>query len=86
MIDMPETCKPRPPFACGVPSRRASFLRLHSGSCSMLPLDTPNSVTWIPVLEGIRQESLPPPPIIVGATADITGFAGWEPGLEPAPL
>ena len=52
----------------------------------MSPRDTPNSVTCTPVLEGIKQLSLPPPPIIVGATADMTGLAGVDPGAEPAPL
>lgn len=64
----------------------ASFRRLHSGSCSISPRDTPNNVTCTPVLDGIRQLSLPPPPITVGATADMTGLSGIEPGLEPAPL
>ena len=84
--EMPETCRPSPPAACGVPSNRLSLRRLHSGSCCILPLDTPNSVTCMPVLEGIRQLSLPPPPIMVGATADITGGVGVDPGAEPAPL
>ena len=52
----------------------------------MLPRETPNSVTCMPVELGTRQLSLPPPPIIVGATADITGLAGIDPGLDPAPL
>jgi len=37
-------------------------------------------LTCIPVELGSKQLSLPPPPIIVGAIADITGAA------EPAPV
>ena len=74
MIDMPETCNPSPPTACGVPSSLASFLRLHSGSCSASPLDTPNKLICIPCDFGIRQVSFPPAPITVGAIAEGTGF------------
>jgi len=52
----------------------------------MEPVATPKRVIWTPVVEGIKQLSLPPPPIMVGATADMTGGWGWEPGAEPAPL
>jgi hypothetical protein len=40
----------------------------------------------MPVVLGMRQLSLPPPPIIVGAIADMTGGVGWEPGAEPGAL
>jgi hypothetical protein len=49
----------------------------------MLPLDIPTMLSCNPVLRGIKQESLPPPPITVGAIADMTGC---EPGELPAPL
>ena len=84
--EIPDTCKPRPPEACGVPSKRLSFLRLHSGSCSMRPTAAPKSVICTPDEDGMRQLSLPPPPIIVGPIADITGGCGCDPGEEPAPL
>ena len=74
IIEIPETCNPSPPTACGVPSSLASFLRLHSGSCSASPLDMPNRLICIPCDFGIRQVSLPPAPMTVGAIADGTGL------------
>ena len=73
--DMAETCSPRPPICCGVPNSRAFLRRLQCSSCCIVPLDIPNIVTWMPEVVGNRQLSLPPPPVIVGEMADITGAA-----------
>ena len=77
------TCSPNPPTCCGAPSSLAFFLRLQCSSCSITPLDMPIILKDIPLERGIKQESLPPPPITVGAMADITGC---DPGALPAPL
>jgi hypothetical protein len=80
--EIADTCKPKPPSVCGVPNNRASLRLLQASSWTALPELRPNTVTCMPVLLGIKQESLPPAPITVGAIADITGE-----GLpEPAPL
>ena len=81
--DIADTCSPSPPTACGAPNSRAFFLRLQCSSCSIYPLDSPTIFKDIPLDFGIKQLSLPPPPITVGAIADITGC---EPGELPAPL
>lgn len=73
--DMALTCNPNPPTCCGAPSNRAFFLRLQCSSCCIVPCENPNIVTCIPEVVGNRQLSLPPPPIIVGEIADITGEA-----------
>lgn len=52
----------------------------------MRPTAAPKSVICTPDEDGIRQLSLPPPPIIVGPIADITGGCGCDPGEDPAPL
>ena len=67
IILMPETCSPIPPRFCGVPISRASFLRLHDASGVIPPPDKPNVNSCMPCDCGTRHESLPPPPIIVGA-------------------
>jgi len=81
--DIADTCNPKPPICCGNPSSLAFFLRLQCSSCSITPPDIPTKFSDIPVLLEIKQESLPPLPITVGAMADITGC---EPGELPAPL
>lgn len=83
ITEMPLTCKPNPPVSCGVPSKRASLRRLHSGSCSILPSALPKMLIWNAVCTGMRQLSLPPPPMTVGAAAVGTGVLN---GAEPAPL
>jgi len=49
----------------------------------MLPCANPKRETCIPDVRGMRQLSVPPAPITVGAEAVV---AGMEPGLLPAPL
>jgi len=83
MILIPETCSPIPPKFCGVPIIRASFLRLQDSSCLIFPTDTPIVNSCIPFASGTKQESLPPPPITVGA---LLVYTGCELGDDPAPL
>jgi len=78
--DIADTCNPSPPTCCGNPSSLAFLRLLQCSSCSMTPLDIPTMLSDIPLLLEIKQESLPPDPITVGAIADITGA-----GL-PAPV
>jgi hypothetical protein len=70
---MPDTCKPRPPLTFGAPSNLAFLRRLQLGSCSIPPPDRPILSSDKLMALGIKQLSLPPAPIIVGAMADITG-------------
>lgn len=81
--DIADTCSPSPPTCCGNPSSLAFLRLLQCSSCSIPPLDIPTKFSDIPALLLIKQESLPPLPITVGAIADITGC---DPGLLPAPL
>lgn len=81
--DIADTCNPKPPTCCGNPKSLAFLRRLQCSSCSILPPDIPTKFSDIPVLLEIKQESLPPLPITVGAIADITGC---DPGELPAPL
>jgi hypothetical protein len=74
ITDIPETCSPNPPTCCGAPIRRASLRLLQWASCSIVPRAIPNRLTWKPLLDGMRQLSFPPPPIIVGAMAVGTGL------------
>jgi len=78
--DIADTCNPNPPIACGVPNSLAFLRLLQCSSCVIPPAVIPNSVTCSPALLAIKQLSLPPLPITVGAIADITGA-----GL-PAPV
>lgn len=73
--EIADTCSPNPPVCCGSPSSLAFLRLLQASSCSIAPLDKPTTESCMPVLRGIRQESLPPPPITVGATLDMTGAA-----------
>jgi hypothetical protein len=49
----------------------------------MLPWAMPNKLTCMPLVFGMRQESVPPAPMTVGAAA-VGG--GCEPGELPGPL
>ena len=80
--DMADTCNPSPPTCCGSPSSRAFLRLLQCSSCTVVPALRPKSVTCKPACLEIRQLSLPPPPITVGAIADITGACC----PAPAPL
>lgn len=70
---MAETCNPKPPTCCGSPNNLAFLRLLQCSSWVIPPAVIPNSVTCRPAVLEIRQLSLPPLPMTVGAIADITG-------------
>lgn len=78
--DIADTCNPKPPICCGTPKSLAFLRLLQASSCTTPPFEIPIMLSCMPLLLGIKQESLPPAPITVGAIDDITGA-----GL-PAPV
>jgi hypothetical protein len=77
--------------AANLQAQPSSFLRCAKQPCIlaavalgvMLPSALPKMLIWKALCFGIRQLSLPPPPMTVGAAAVGTGV---ENGDEPAPL